>query len=44
VEGLIIAHEADEPLRYAVAAFPGLKLTTYVVTFQLNPVDEPAAL
>ena len=44
VEGLIIAHEADEPLRYAVAAFPGLQLTTYAVTFQLSPVDEPAAL
>jgi hypothetical protein len=43
VEGLIIAHEVDEPLRYAVAAFPGLQLMTYAVTFQLNPVEEPAA-
>jgi len=43
VEGLTIAHKADEPLRYAVAAFPGLQLTTYAVIFQLNPVQEPAA-
>lgn len=41
VEGLIIAHEADEPLRYAVAALPGLQLMTYAITFQLNPVQEP---
>ena len=41
VEGLIIAHEADDPLRYAVAAFPGLQLMTYAVTFQLNPVQGP---
>ena len=43
-EGLIIAHEADDPLRYAVAAFPGLQLMTYGVTFQLNTVEEPTAL
>ncbi len=43
VEGLIIAHEADDPLRYAVAAFPGLQLMTYGITFQLNTVEEPAA-
>jgi hypothetical protein len=43
VEGLIIAHEADDPLRYAVAAFPGLQLMTYGVTFQLNTVQEPTA-
>ena len=43
VEGLIIAHEADEPLRYAVAAFPGLQLMTYAVTFQLDQVEEPKA-
>ena len=44
VEGLIIAHEADDPLRYAVAAFPVLQLMTYTVTFQVNPVEEPTAL
>jgi endonuclease len=43
VEGIIIAHESDEPLRYAVAAFPGLQLLTYAVTFELNPVTGPAA-
>jgi hypothetical protein len=39
VEGLIVAHEADDALRYAVAAFPGLQLMTYEVTFELSPVD-----
>lgn len=43
VEGLIVAHHADDALRYAVAAFPGIKLMTYEVTFQLNTVREPAA-
>jgi hypothetical protein len=43
VEGLIIAHDADDPLRYAVAAFPGLQLMTYEVTFQLKAVEEPTA-
>lgn len=43
VEGLIIAHDADDPLRYAVAAFPGLQLMTYEVTFQLKAVEEPIA-
>jgi hypothetical protein len=41
VEGLIIAHDTDDPLRYAVAAFPGLQLMTYEVTFQLKAVEEP---
>ena len=43
VEGLIIAHDADDPLCYAVAAFPGLQLMTYEVTFQLKAVEEPTA-
>jgi hypothetical protein len=43
VEGLIIAHDADESLRYAVAAFPGLRLMTYEITFQLKAVQEPTA-
>ncbi len=38
VEGLIVSHEADDSLRYAVAAFPGLQLMTYQVTFELSPV------
>ena len=41
VEGLIVAHEADDHLRYAVAAFSGLRLVTYEVTFQLSAVEEP---
>jgi hypothetical protein len=43
VQGLIVAHDADDPLRYAVAAFPGLQLMTYEVTFQLKAVEEPTA-
>lgn len=43
VEGLIIAHEADEQLRYAVAGFPGLQLMTYEITFQLKAVEGPTA-
>jgi|SRR6266545_2154152 len=42
VEGLIVAHDAEEALRYAVAAFPGLQLMTYEVTFQLSAVDHPS--
>ncbi len=43
VEGLIVAHDADDSLRYAVAAFPDLQLMTYAVTFKLNPVEGPTA-
>jgi hypothetical protein len=43
VEGLIVAHDAEEALRYAVAAFPGLQLMTYEVTFQLSAVEDPAS-
>ena len=42
VEGLIVAHEVEDALRYAVSAFPGLQLLTYEVTFQLSTVEEPA--
>lgn len=44
VEGLIVAHEADEALRYAVAAISALQFMTYEVTFQLSAVAEPAGL
>jgi RecB family endonuclease NucS len=43
VEGLIVAHDAEDALRYAVAAFPGPQLMTYEVTFQLSAVEEPAS-
>lgn len=42
VEGLIVARDTEEALRYAVAAIPGLQLATYEVTFQLSAVAEPA--
>jgi RecB family endonuclease NucS len=44
VEGLIVAHDVEEALRYAVAAIPSLQLVTYEVTFQLSAVAEPAGL
>jgi hypothetical protein len=44
VEGLIVAHDAEEALRYAVVAIPGLQLMTYEVTFQLSAVAEPAGV
>lgn len=44
VEGLIVAHDADDSLRYAVAAFPGLRLMTYQVTFHLSAVEEPGSI
>jgi hypothetical protein len=41
VEGLIVAHEAEDALRYAVAALPGLQVMTYQVNFQLSPLTGP---
>ena len=43
VDGLIVAHESDDALRYAVSALPGLALMTYEVSFELRRVDSPAA-
>jgi len=37
VEGLIITHESDDRLHYAVAAVPGLGLLLYELTFALGP-------
>lgn len=42
VDGLIVAHESDNNLRYAASAVPGLRLLTYQMTFALQPVREPA--
>jgi restriction system protein len=39
VEGLIIAHEQDDRLAYAVAAVPHLSVLTYQIDFRLS---EPA--
>lgn len=38
VEGIIVAHEHDDKLRYAATAVAGLAIFTYHVTFQLHPV------
>lgn len=37
VEGLIIAHEFDDRLHYAVSAVPGLGLLRYEVSFSVRP-------
>lgn len=37
VQGLVIAHEADEPIRYALAAVPNVELQLYEVDFRLRP-------
>ncbi len=44
VEGLIVAHDVEDALRYAVAAIPSLQLMTYEVTFQLSAAADPARL
>ncbi len=43
VEGLIIAHEVDDSLRYAVSALPAIRLMTYQVAFSLTAVEVPKA-
>jgi len=42
VEGIVVAHERDDRLRYAAAAVPGLTILTYHVTFQLAPMPSVA--
>lgn len=42
VEGIVVAHEHDDRLRYAAAAVPGLTILTYHVTFQLAPMPSVA--
>jgi hypothetical protein len=44
VEGIIVAHDYDENLRYAAMALPGLSVFAYAVTFSLHAVDAPAQL
>jgi hypothetical protein len=39
VEGLIVAHECDDRLRYAVSAIPGLGVLLYNMSFLLRPTD-----
>ena len=42
VEGIIVAHEQDLRLSYAVAAVNGLSILTYNVDFALSPAKPPA--
>ena len=42
VEGIVVAREHDDRLRYAAAAVPGLAILTYPVTFSLEPVPSIA--
>ena len=43
VEGLIVAHDSGDPLRYAVSAIPGVRLMTYAVKFELSDAPGPPA-
>ena len=43
VEGIIVAHEQDRRLAYAVAAVPGLSILTYSVDFALRPPTRPTS-
>jgi hypothetical protein len=40
IEGLVIAHEADESIKYAVSAIPSVRLMLYEVEFRLKFVPE----
>ena len=40
VEGLVIAHQGDESIRYALAAVPGARLQLYEVSFHLRDAAE----
>ena len=42
VEGVVVAREYDDRLRYAAAAVPGLAILTYRVTFSPEPVPSIA--
>ena len=42
VEGLVIAHEADESIRYALAAVPRASIQLYEVEFRLRPAEKLA--
>jgi restriction system protein len=42
VEGIIVAHEQERRLAYAVAVVPGLTILTYTVDFSLSPTHPPS--
>lgn len=41
VESIIVAHEQDLQLAYAVTAVPGLSVLTYSIDFVLSPANPP---
>lgn len=41
VEGLIVAHEQDPQLYYAVSAVPDLSILTYSIDFSLSAPERP---
>ena len=40
VEGLVVAHKADGPIKYALSAVPGVGLKLYEVEFRLVEADQ----
>ena len=40
VEGLVIAHKADEQMRFALSAVSGVDLKLYEVEFRLRAADD----
>ena len=43
VDGIVVAHEADERLRYAIHSVPQMSLLLYEVAFTLAPAPPPTA-
>lgn len=41
VEGIVVAHEFDEGLKYAATSVPGLTVFAYEVAFSLHPIESP---
>ena len=43
VEGIIVAHEQDPQLAYAVSVVPGLSILTYSIDFFLSAPADPGS-
>lgn len=43
VEGLVVSHDVDDTLRYAISALPSCRLLVYEVNFELRQVEKIAA-
>ncbi len=41
VDGIVVAHDADDRLRYAIPSVPGVSLLLYEVTFKLASASAP---